>query len=242
MIHEYLIKVGKEDSADEEYHGVNFFEKMSEINSKAYINVTVSHEYASNKITNKDKRYMWRCRGNCRKMGPFFGFIWVDQPPPYEPQPTDLMWISSDKCGEHMFERYSDSDNPKQWFTEWECITIFNKFISNNKIRIKCKDLYPTDFNNNSNDLVDSFVIDFSTDDIADHLYVNFDEKTKLFVSIKQYFPELYDTEEEERIICMICFDAIAEENVIQHLNTCSGLEFSLRSKDTLPLLKILKS
>lgn len=248
MIHEYLIKVKKEDSvnAEGDNHGINFIKKMTEINAKANINLTVHHNFSTkvNQITEKDKRYMWRCRGNCRKMAPFFGFIWLDRPPPQEPQPSELMWVNSDKCGQHIFERYSDSDSPKRWFTEWACITIFNKFISKNKIRIKCKEIYPKYFKNNSNDMDDSFVMDVSTDGngVADYLYVNFDAKTTHFVCVDQYFPELYDTQEKERIVCMICLDTIAEKNAIQHLNGCAGLKFSLDSEETLPLLKIIKN
>lgn len=43
MIHAYLMVTGMDDEkADNGYHGENFIKKMSEINTKARINITVT--------------------------------------------------------------------------------------------------------------------------------------------------------------------------------------------------------
>lgn len=147
----------------------------------------------------------------------------------HEPNTGDLMWC--DGC-DHEFERYGDA--PKRWLTEWECITIFNNFVSANKIRIRSHQICGNDFN-------DSFVIE-RTADILDEQYVNYDVETDSFISLEEFYPDLYaDLDERSSTVCTICLQTVAEENVIEHLNNCSGLTFSINQSDLL-ILKVMKS
>lgn len=72
---------------------------------------------------------------------------------------------------------------------------------------------------------------------IPNKLYVNFNAETNRFVSFDQFMPNAGNVE-ELRTICMICLDTIAEEDVIQHLKACSGLDFSLITSEELPILR----
>lgn len=189
-------------------------------------------------ISDYDKCYLWHCRGNCQKQVPYFGFIWVKED--REPNAADLMWI--DGC-EHEFERYGD---PKLWLTEWECVTIFNKFITANKIRIKSNRIDATDFNEHFNGYHDggSFafdIIDEQTEEISNKQYINYDQETGTFINMKDFLPKLYtDMIEPNCTVCIICFNALAKGNVIRHLNNCSGLTFSM-DQSNLPILMIDK-
>lgn len=188
-------------------------------------------------ISDKDKCYLWRCRSDCRKQVPYFGFNWVKEN--REPNAADLMWI--DGC-EHEFERYGDDDDPKQWRTEWECVIIFNKFVAANKIRIKSNRIDRIAFNEHANrDDDSSFAIDFDEqkEEISNSQYINYDDETSTFVKMEDFFPNLYtDLHETNCTVCIICFSILAEGNVIRHLNNCSGLTFSM-DQSNLPILKI---
>lgn len=191
-------------------------------------------------ISDKDKCYLWRCRGDCQNQVPFFGFIWIKED--REPNSVDLMWI--DGC-DHEFERHGD-ENPKQWLTEWECVTIFNKFVAANKIPIKSKRIHAIDFNKHFNGNRDdaSFTIDFDeqTEEISNNQYINYDVETGTFINLEDFFPNLYtDLLEPNCTVCIMCFNAVAEKNVIRHLNDCSGLTFSM-DQSSLPILMINKS
>lgn len=187
-------------------------------------------------MSENDKRYMWRCRGHCRNQPPYFGFIWVKED--RQPHPTDLMWIHGE-CDTHEFERFGEFEHPKQWLTDWECITMFNKFVTMKRIRIKSAQIHVTNFNSE----VGTFVIESNGEEvIPDELYVNYDEETRSFISIEQFLPDLYETRNENCTVCMICYRGVAKGNVIEHLDACSGLEFSLGSKETLPILNVSKS
>lgn len=184
---------------------------------------------------------MWRCTGSCKNQPPYFGYIWINDDV-REPQGSDTMWIRN--C-EHTFERFNDSDDPKQWLTDWECITIFNKHVANKKVRIKCNQFNGiiNDFNLNFVSDDDSFEIEFiGEENMPDELYVNYDIDTKTFINIQDFLPELYETHEESHTVCMICFGKIDEErvqNVVGHLKNCTGIQFSARANETLPILKI---
>lgn len=181
-----------------------------------------------------DKCYLWYCRGDCRKQVPYFGFIWVKED--REPNPDDSMW--TDGC-EHAFERYGD---PKLWLTEWECVTIFNRFITANKIKIKSRKMHAADFNGHLNDNrdEDSFAICFGEESkISNDRYVNYDDETGTFISLEEFYPNLYaDLHEPNCTICTICFHVVAECNVIEHLKDCSGLTFSINDSN-LPFIMI---
>lgn len=170
---------------------------------------------------------------------PYFGFIWVKEED-REPNAADLMWIGG--C-EHEFERYGDED-AKQWLTEWECVAIFNKFVTENQIQIKSNRVQIGDVNGNSNGHRNqSFVIGAEQiEEISNSQYVNYDDETGMFISLHEFFPNLYaDLQGPNCIVCTICFKAVAEGNVIQHLNSCTGLTFSMDQSD-LPILMICKS
>lgn len=184
---------------------------------------------------------MWRCRGTCQKQVPYFGFIWVKED--REPNATDLMWI--DGC-EHEFERYGDADDPKLWLTEWECVTIFNKYVTANKIRIKSNRIDPIEFNEHFNGNRDdnSFGIDFNeqTEEISNNQYNNYDNETGTFINMEEFFPNLYaDLDDSNCTVCTMCFNALAKGKFIQHLNNCSGLTFSME-QTSLPILMINKN
>lgn len=192
----------------------------------------------------KDKCYLSRCRRNCQNQVPYFGFIWV-KGKNREPNAANSMWI--DGC-EHEFEQYGD-ENPKQWLTEWECVTIFNKFITENKIQIKSNRIQAVDVNQNLNDNHgnDSFAFDAhdfneQTEEISNNQYINYDDESGMFISLQDFFPNLYDdSSEPNRIVCTICFNDVPKGNVIGHLNNCTGLTFSIDQSD-LPILMINKS
>lgn len=159
-----------------------------------------------------DKRYMWRCRGICRNREPYFGFIWVkeNRAPNCVSNNNQSMW--TDGC-EHEFERSVDCEHPNQWLTERKCVTIFNKFVTANRIQIR-----------------------------TNAHYVNYDDETGTFINVKELFPNLYsDVNEANCTVCTICFHAVAKEIVIEHLYSCSGLTFSLY-EPTLPILMINES
>lgn len=172
---------------------------------------------------------------------PYFGFIWIKEEN-REPNASDLMWI--DGCA-HDFERSGDED-PKQWLTEWQCVTIFNKFITANKIQIKSNRLRPDDINNNfhGNRDVDSFTInlDEPTEGISDSQYVNYDDESGLFINLQEFFPNLYNADflEPNCTVCTICFSAVSKGDVIRHANHCTGLTFSM-DQSSLPILMIEK-
>lgn len=191
-------------------------------------------------ISDKDKCYLWRCRGDCQYQVPYFGFVWVKEED-REPNAADLMWI--DEC-EHQFERYGD-ENAKQWLTEWDCVAIFNKFVADNKIQIKSNRVQIGGVNGNLNGHRDgeSFAIGAEQiKEISNNQYVNYDDETGMFISMHDFFPDLYaDLQEPNCIVCTICFKAVAEGNVIRHLNSCTGLTFSMDQPD-LPILMIKKS
>lgn len=176
---------------------------------------------------------MWRCRGKCRNMPPYFGFIWVNEN--REPRPYDLMWIDSSICGQHEFERINGLDDPKEWLTEWKCITDFNEFVAQQKIQVKSKQFYLADFNDNP-----PFSMLFNTD-VLDEMYENYDEKMDGFISTDNFIPDLNNNSPEvNRTLCMICFCTDwPEDSIIKHLNACSGLDFTLSYGKTLPILKI---
>lgn len=158
-----------------------------------------------------------------------------------EPNAADLMWI--DGC-EHEFERYGD-ENPKHWLTEWECVTIFNKFVTENKIQIKSNRIQTGDVNGNFDDSRgdESFAIDTEQiEEISNNQYVNYDDESGMFISLHDFFPNLYaDSIEPNCTVCIICFKAVAKGNVIGHLNSCTGLTFSMDQPD-LPVLMIDKA
>lgn len=171
---------------------------------------------------------MWCCSGSCREREPYFGFIWVKTD--REPNSSDSMWC--DGC-EHEFERYGD---PKLWLTEWECVTIFNQFVITNEIRIKSNQIRAMDFND-----IDTFAVDLDTQplEICNEQYINYDAEIGSFINLKEFYPNLYaDLQQENRTVCIICFRSVAKENVIEHLNSCSGLTFSINQSD-LPILMI---
>lgn len=170
---------------------------------------------------------MWRCHGRCRNQVPYFGFIWLKED--REPNSEDLMWCAD--C-EHDFERFSNDP-----LSEWECVTIFNRFIIENKFQIKSHQICPNDYND-----ADSFTIVPMKEAINDEQYVNYDEATGTFISIQDFYPHLYaNLNEESNTVCMICFGSVAKENVIEHLNNCSGLTSFSYSQPELPILMINK-
>lgn len=193
------------------------------------------------------KWYCWRCIGECRYKAPYFGFIWINEP--REPSSTDLMWTDSEKCA-HQFEKYGD--NPKEWITLWECIIMFNEFVAQNNIHIKTKKFQSLDANSNRITANDSFVLEISTDGmnpttdsssarIANELYVNYDRELKKFINVDNYLKvDIANCViEDSQTVCMICLGKIDDDNVIEHLNKCTGVEFSLNSGDSLPIFKI---
>lgn len=163
---------------------------------------------------------MWRCRGNCCSQPPYFGFIWIDDEE-REPQRSDTMWIDSESSDcEHIFERYKGTDNSNNWFSIWECVDVFNVHLAKENIGVK-------------------FV---GFENVSDQLYVNYDTESNSFISIEDFLPELYETEDGNGTVCMICFHKMPNSrlhDVIEHLNVCSGLQFEAQISDTLPILKI---
>lgn len=152
------------------------------------------------------------------------------------------MWT---KGCEHQFERYGD-ENPKQWLTEWECVTIFNKFVAENKIQIKSNRIEIKDVNGNvgSNRGDESFAVDTeqNIEEISNSQYVNYDDESGMFISLNDFFPNLYaEMLEPNRTVCIICLKAVTKGNVLRHLNACTGLTFSMDQPD-LPILMIEKT
>ncbi|XP_055296873.1 DNA-dependent metalloprotease SPRTN-like [Sitodiplosis mosellana] len=230
MIHAYLIHIKKEDRPPN-HHGPNFQAKMNAIRAQTGLNITINHDFTE---TTVDKYYKWRCLGNCRNMAPYFGFIWV-KGKTREPSQRDLMWINREQC-DHQFERYGD--NPKEYLTHWDCIIIFNKFVSENKIRIKTKKVRLED-NNDNVYMDDTFVMDINTageDPIANKYYVNFDRETKQFINVDNYLKVDTDNSlhDDSRTVCMICLCKIADEAVIQHLEQCTAFNVQLASELTI--------
>lgn len=158
---------------------------------------------------------MWRCRGNCRNQVPYFGFMWLtaaNREPNRESDAKHFTWME-EGC-DHQFERYSDAEHPdpNQWLSVRDCVNIFNEFVRAKKIQIR-----------------------------TNAHFTNYDDDTGTFISVEEFFPELYSSLGElNRIVCIICFRTVAEENVIQHLFDCSGLTYSVYRP--LPLLMINKS
>lgn len=175
-------------------------------------------------LEKNDRRFLWCCRGSCHYKMPYFGFIWLKAK--REPSDSDLMWCND--CS-HNFELYA-----KDRMTEWDCLTIFNNFVIANKIQIKSNQICANDFND-----AGSFVI-LPSNEINDDQYVNFDVATNSFISLEEFFPHLYADSEENCTVCTICFHSVAKENVIEHLNSCTGLTFSITQPD-LPILMINK-
>lgn len=169
-------------------------------------------------MDDRDKRYMWRCRGNCCSQPPYFGYIWIDDEK-REPQIRDNMWIDSELSNcEHIFERYKGTYNSKHWLSVWECVDVFHEHIAKEKIHIKFEG------------------------DISDAHYINYDYESNSFTSVDEFLPELYGKERANGTVCMICLDKITKcrlHDVIEHLNACSGLQFGIRIDKTLPILKI---
>lgn len=166
------------------------------------------------RIHKKDMRYMWRCRGDCRNEAPYFGFMWLadaNREPCRTSDIIDSMWMEG--C-EHQFERYNDSEHHdrNQPLSVRDCVTIFNEFVMENKIRIR-----------------------------TNAHFVNYDDETGAFISMEEFFPNFYaDMDAANHIVCIICFEVVAEENVIEHLCKCTGLTFSWYQ--SLPILMINKS
>lgn len=187
-----------------------------------------------------DKRYLWRCRGNCQKQPPYFGFIWVKEN--REPNPMDdSMWVNLNDGCDHEFERYGD--DPKQWRTEWECIMIFNEFITTNQIRIRSKQINAIEFTerSNGNRNEDFFVIDIvdETEEISNNQYVNYDVKSGTFINLAKLYSNLYaDLDEPNCTVCIVCFHAVNRKSVIEHLRTCTGLTFTM-NESNLPVIMI---
>lgn len=194
---------------------------------------------------------MWRCRNDCRDIPPYFGYIWI-KAANREPQSTDSMWMDGAQC-EHQFERIGE--NPKEWLTQWECITKFNKEIEDKQkdglIRIKTKKAVElTDVNNNdksvreiisSDDDTSLATVEDEAAIITNKHYVNFDRQTKEFMNVDVYLKvdKRNSLHIDSRTVCMICLCKIADESVIAHLKKCTGVEFSLDSDESLPIFKI---
>lgn len=193
---------------------------------------------------------MWRCttEHGCYEKPPYFGFIWIKEEH-REPQSTDLMWTEG--C-EHQFERYNRNlaDNPKEWKTQWECIIDFHKFIAENEIRIKTKKVVAVTDDNNNDTIVPEIIEgegeaqvegEGEPPIITNEHYVNFDRQTKEFMNVNNYLK--VDVRNslpiDSRTGCMICLCKIADENVIEHLKECTGIEFSLDLDESLPIFKI---
>lgn len=181
---------------------------------------------------------MWRCRNTCRYLTPYFGFLWMKES--REPSPNDLMWIPSSKC-EHQFEKIE-----KDWLTDWDCIIIFNEFISENNIQIQAKVPQFNGSNNNVNTTNDSFAITINTKNdtvsaskITNELYINFDRETEEFMNVNDYLKVDANVLQELKTVCIICLCTVADVDVIEHLKKCCGIEFSLDSGESLPIFKI---
>lgn len=166
-------------------------------------------------------------------MVPYFGFIWIKEED-REPCVADTMWIATDECA-HNFEKFGD-DDPKEWLTEWECIIKFNEFVSENNIQIKCNEICAR------ND--GAFAIDIVETDIANKLYINFHRDSKQFMNMVEFLAINLigdvDSLQQTRTACMICWSLVKDEDIIEHLKQCSGVEFSLDSEEALPIVKIV--
>lgn len=188
---------------------------------------------------------MWRCRGVCRNMLPYFGFIWLKNKNG-DPKES-LMFMHNDVC-EHNFESYGDDYDPKGHLTEWECIEKFNKFIAENKIQIKTKEMYSIE---NCYFTLAPSIHEPDEDEavwmppaIPGKHYMNFDDDSKTFISVGHLDEELYNTNEPSRTVCLICSATLAEDRaiVVQHLKNCTGIDYPSEDNAQLPILKILKS
>lgn len=206
-------------------------------------------------VEKHDKWWCWRCLGDCRYKPPYFGFIWVNED--REPSSNDGMWIDRDQCA-HQFEKYGDT--PKEWLTQWECIIMFNQFVSDSGIRIKAKGFESKDGNSNrtNDDGLVKLIINSDDEDefggcsdlatastsatISKEHYVNFDRETKKFISVDNYLRIDSATQNDSRTGCMLCLGEIANDKVIEHLYTCTGIEYSLDSGESLPIFRIDKN
>lgn len=191
---------------------------------------------------------MWRCKGPCRNMVPYFGFVWLKKGD-RSPKKGDLMCVNSDEC-HHDFEKYGKRSGS---MTEWDCITMFNgEFIQVNGIQIHTHEMLSIE-NHHFKIAPSSYQPDvqaiqgaWNPPAIPNHLYMNFDDDTKTFTKLAYAYAELYETEDEDtsRTVCMICCESIYEvlEMIIEHLEDCTGLTYSIiNNRESLPILKVEK-
>lgn len=181
-------------------------------------------------------------------MPPYFGFIWVrGDRRNKEPSPADMMWINPDKCY-HQFEMLGTDGDPKAMLHYWDCISIFNKFVSENNIRIKTKKI-PLYVDGNLLPIDDTAVSETNESEtneseitsIENKHYVNFDRETKKILNIDDYLKvnTMNSVQDDSRTVCMMCLGKIADDSVIEHLYNCTGIEFTMDSEESLPIFKI---
>lgn len=181
-------------------------------------------------------------------MAPYFGFVWVrEDKENKEPSPDDMMWINTDKC-HHQFEMLGTDGDPKALLHNWDCISIFNKFVSENNIRIKTKKI-PIYVDGNFlpvDDTVESETNESETNEsgitsIGNDHYVNYDRESKKFLNVDDYLKvsTVNSIQDDSRTVCMMCLGKIADDSVIEHLYNCTGLDFTLDSKESMPIFKI---
>ncbi|XP_031627622.1 sprT-like domain-containing protein Spartan [Contarinia nasturtii] len=229
MIHAYLMITNTENIND--CHGVNFVVKMTEINARTGLKIATTHDL---KADLKKKFTMWRCQNDCRSFPPYFGFIWTRDSK--EPTPDDFMFFPSSIC-EHRFEK-----DTFVYDNEVDCVTAFNKFIKENEVKIEATlpqfiskfgySIIVSDVNNDTG-LVEDTVI-------TNEHYTNYDRETKEFIKFEDYLPLDPNHLPIHKTVCMICTNTIANDIVLEHLQQCTGVTFSLDTTESLPIFKII--
>ena len=144
MIHAYNYVLKHDLKDDSSGHGVNFKNKMNEINSKTEFNITIFHKFYDE--VDFHRNHIWRCNGKCKDFQPYFGY--VKRAMNRAPSKSDNWWGAHQKnCGGD-FIKISQPEKK-----------IKNKNVNNKDIKNMLEGIEKKELEKNNKDTIDKKIM-----------------------------------------------------------------------------------